>query len=53
MGGARSFNGTSDYINVGSGTSLNLTTAFTIGSWIKPDILNKSQDHGLVNIHLY
>ena len=30
-----SFDGNNDYINCGSGTSLNLTSAITVGAWIK------------------
>jgi len=37
IGKAVSFDGTNDYISTGNGSSLNLTTAFTITSWIKPD----------------
>ncbi|KKP92726.1 MAG: hypothetical protein UR96_C0006G0002 [candidate division WS6 bacterium GW2011_GWC1_36_11] len=35
LGGARSFNGSSDYINAGSNTALGPTTAITVSAWIK------------------
>lgn len=36
----RSFNGTSDYVNCGSGASLNLTDAVTVEAWVKPAVAN-------------
>jgi prepilin-type N-terminal cleavage/methylation domain-containing protein len=33
---AGSFNGTNDYVNCGSGASLNITSSITIEAWIKP-----------------
>ena len=36
IGGARAFNGSSDYIQVGTSSSLLLNRDFTIDAWIKP-----------------
>ena len=36
VGGARSFNGSSDYVSVTSTTALNLTSAYTLEAWINP-----------------
>ena len=36
FGNGGGFNGTDDYINAGSGTTLNVTSAVTISAWIKP-----------------
>src|SRR3989338_6275013 len=33
---AYSFNGTTDYVDAGSGASLNITTAITLEAWVKP-----------------
>lgn len=33
---ALSFDGTNDYVNAGSGTSLNITDEITISAWVKP-----------------
>jgi len=35
----RTFDGTDDKIDAGTGASLNLTTAFSIGAWVKPTTL--------------
>ena len=37
VGGALSFDGTNDYVNCGSGQSLNLTGSLTIAAWINPE----------------
>jgi len=35
VGGAASFNGSSSHIDIGSATSLQFTTAFTLSAWVK------------------
>lgn len=35
FGGARSFNGSSDYIDVGNGSGLQITSSITVGAWVK------------------
>lgn len=58
IGGARSFNGTSDYITVGSNTGLSPTSKVSVSAWIKSDStisaietiydrLNTAQGYGL------
>jgi hypothetical protein len=37
LGQALQFNGTSTYVDCGSGASLNLTDAVTVAAWVKPD----------------
>ncbi len=40
QGSALSFDGTDDYVDCGTGTSLNMTSAFTLEAWINPNHLN-------------
>ncbi|KKU57535.1 MAG: hypothetical protein UX80_C0014G0002, partial [Candidatus Amesbacteria bacterium GW2011_GWA2_47_11b] len=41
-GKARSFNGTSDYVDIGSESSLSLGSEFAIEAWIKLDVTSKT-----------
>ena len=58
VGGARSFNGSSNYISIGSNTNLSPTSQVTVAAWIKSDSaisstetiydrLNSTQGYGL------
>ncbi|MFZ2414798.1 MAG: LamG-like jellyroll fold domain-containing protein, partial [Minisyncoccia bacterium] len=43
MGGALNFDGTDGYVNVGNGTSLNITSGITIAAWVK--ISSETDEH--------
>ena len=38
--GALDFDGTNDYVDLGSGSSLDITSTLTLSAWIKPDVVS-------------
>ncbi len=44
VGNALSFDGVDDYVNVGNGSSLNITNAVTLEAWVKTQSLGSTQD---------
>ena len=50
VGNARSFNGTSDYVDIGSSSTINSVTDFTISSWVKLGVTLGSAN---TNYHIF
>ena len=49
LGKALSFNGSSDYVDCGNGSSLDITDAITIEAWVKPNTGYKSDYRNIVS----
>ncbi len=50
-GQAYSFNGSTDYIDIGNDISLKMTEKLSISVWVKPDVFPLSSYHNIVSDH--
>ena len=51
VGRAYSFNGSSDYIDIGNDQSLKMTEALSISAWVKPNVFPFLSYHNIISDH--